>query len=1015
MNKSNLSWRLLATTLLSGIVASSGFSWAQEAESQSDDSSDAEVTTIDPAAEEDVAVMDVITITGSRIQRNEFTAAAPVQVITSERSSLQGLVDAADVLQGASVAAGSGQINNTFTGFVVDGGPGIDSISLRGLGGQRTLVLLNGRRFPPAGVGGTVGPIDLNVIPEAMVQRYEILKDGASSIYGSDAVAGVINVITRDAFDGWNFASSLNITAEGGADETSLSAAYGKTVDRGSFIVSAEYYKQEALTLGERENFRCPQDLIFNDDGSRADLIDPTTGDFKCYNQLEGYVQTFYSPNAPFGLGGGFYGSRVPDPAGVNYEGVPGYRFIPYQERSFNDPREESTTIISPRERFTVFANGTYRPAAFDTTELYGEFIYHRRESEQNGYRQLFPWYHPDSALNPYGVDNPAFDFGPLFGLDPGLFVAPIDGFTARPIVLIPFDNSQEVDVFRAMGGARGDFSGSFLSGWNWDAFVSYSESSGEYTRDVVPSDRVDAGTGTIQDSISLNPDGICGPSAPAGCVPLDLFNTATLFDGAFSPEAAAYYLLKETGQTDYSQLIAEASIAGELFELPAGGVGAAFGVHFREDEIDDVPGEFGRASNAWGLLSAVDTVGSDSVYEAFAEIEVPILRNVPAFEDLTLNVSGRYSNYDSVGDATTYKAGLNWQIVPAVRLRATYGTSFRAPQLYELFLGDQTSFLSQISIDPCINYGVETEGTRTDPVVAANCEADGLPPNWGGGTSSAEILTGGGTDLEPEDSNTFTAGFIITPPETGLSLAVDYFDIEVENQIDRAAAGVVFQCYRDEGFRDASGFCDLFTRVLDPTASNFGTITDIDASYRNLPSQQTSGVDITLAYQKEFSFGEIVVDGQATWTETDKFQEFPGGEVFDFNGTIGDPEWVGQLQSRFNRGDWTTTWTVNYTGESDQFGYRGEDGVVGFFYADGASNITDVDEFITHNLSIRKQWDNLTALIGVRNIFDEGPPVLSDGDDQGSASRLGNYPFSSQYYDGFVGTSVFVTVELNL
>jgi iron complex outermembrane receptor protein len=986
--------------------------WAQESEPEVTDNDTETVEQVEPAAENGQLRQDRIVVTGSRLQKDEFTSSSPVQVITSETSTLQGLVSASEVLQSASVAAGSGQINNTFTGFVVDGGPGIDTISLRGLGAQRSLVLLNGRRMPPAGVGGTVGPVDLNILPQSIINRIEILKDGASSVYGSDAVAGVVNVITRDAIEGFEIGASTNFSEFGGGEEYSIYGAYGKAFDRGSFTVSAEYYEQDSLTFGDRQNLSCPQDFYFNEDGSRADAVDPRTGEFKCFRSLEGYVQTFYSPTTPFGLAGSFYGSRVPDPNGTNYEGVPGFRFIPFQERSYDDPRDDRETAISPRRRTTVFGTGEYRPEAFDTTELYGEFLYHTRDSEQINNRQLFPWYHPDSPVNPYGVDNPAFDFGPLFGLPAGEVVAPINGFTARPIVLVPFDQEQEVELYRLLGGARGEFTGDFLNGWNWDMFLSHSSSDASNTRDVIPLDRVEAGTGTIDNGILLNPDGVCGPSAPEGCVPLDLFATPALFDGLFPPQAQDYYFQRETQNTTYDQTIFEASMTGDVFELPAGNLPVAVGLTYRQDEIEDIPGEFSIEGNVWGLLSAIETVGDDSVLEVFGEMEVPILANKPLAEELSLNLSARYSDYDSVGSATTYKIGGNWQLNPSIRFRATYGTSFRAPQLYELFLGDQTSFISQVNVDPCINYDNPAEDTVVDPVIQANCAADGLPGDFGGGANSAEVLTGGGLDLEPEDSTATTLGLVLTPEFADISLAIDYFDIEVENQIESFAAGVVGACYADPDFRSEAGFCDLFTRVLDPDAANFGTITNIDGSYRNIPSERTSGIDLTGRYAREFDIGTLTIDAQATWTETFDTQLFPGAPFEEFNGLIGEPEWVGNAQSRFERNDWTFTWTLNYTGDGSNIGYEGEDGRVDPFYAPDSSSIASVDEFITHDISVRKEWDTFTAVVGIANLFNEEPPIISAGDDAGSAVRLGNYPRSSQYYDGYIGRSFFFTLE---
>ena len=200
------------------------------------------------AAPSDETATEVV-VTGSRIRKSEFNSAAPVQVITAEKSSMAGMIDAAQILQSSSIASGSGQINNTFTGYVVDGGAGINTLSLRGLGAQRTLVLINGRRMPPAGVGGTVGPVDLNFIPQSMVSRYEILKDGASSIYGSDAVAGVVNFIYKDDFQGVEGNAQYNITQRGDTPgyQAQVTAGTNFADNRGNIMVHFGYTKEGQL------------------------------------------------------------------------------------------------------------------------------------------------------------------------------------------------------------------------------------------------------------------------------------------------------------------------------------------------------------------------------------------------------------------------------------------------------------------------------------------------------------------------------------------------------------------------------------------------------------------------------------------------------------------------------------------------------------------------------------------------------------------------------------------------
>jgi iron complex outermembrane receptor protein len=245
-----------------------------------DEAAIAEETAANPEApasadgNSDAATVEGVVVTGSRLRRTEFTSAAPIQVITSESAELEGNTDIAEVLQQSSLAAGSQQLNNTFTGLLVNGGGGVNTISLRGLGSTRTLVLMNGRRLPPAGTQGGVAAVDLNILPNTAIERTEILKDGASSIYGSDAVAGVVNVITRKNLDGFVIDADVSeINKQGGGERYSAGLAWGKLFERGRVQLSGEYYKQNDLSYGDRPDFFCEQGYVFSlANGTRADL-----------------------------------------------------------------------------------------------------------------------------------------------------------------------------------------------------------------------------------------------------------------------------------------------------------------------------------------------------------------------------------------------------------------------------------------------------------------------------------------------------------------------------------------------------------------------------------------------------------------------------------------------------------------------------------------------------------------------------------------------------------------------
>ena len=341
---------------------------------------------------------------------------------------------------------------------------------------------------------------------------------------------------------------------------------------------------------------------------------------------------------------------------------------------------ELNADLIPKNQRSTVYAQGDF--ALTPSAELYGELLLTQRESSQNGVRQLFPYVSVDSPINPTG-----YYFYPIVGL-------------------LKDNSEQDVKVGRALTGLRGD-----IGKWRYDAYVSHSRSDADYDNLVVPYDRLEAATGTYQDQASianqgeLIPGGVCGPGSPTGCVPFtSLLSVDGLRYGNYAPAQLAYITAVDHGNTKFDQSIFEAQATGDLFDLPAGPLGAAFGVQFRRDKINDVPGEFSRVGNAWGQSTAGITKGSDNVKEVYTELELPLLRGMTAVQDLSLNLSGRYSDYKSVGDAFTYKAGLNWKVNDLLRVRSTYGTSFRAPALYELYLNNQVSFLGQFSIDPCIN-----------------------------------------------------------------------------------------------------------------------------------------------------------------------------------------------------------------------------------------------------------------------------------------------------------------------
>jgi len=937
-------------------------------------------------------------ITGSRIRRTEFTTPAPVDFITTDESRLKGLVDPAAVLQGSTVAAGSVQLNNQFGGFVTDGGSGINSISLRGLGAQRSLVLLNGRRLNPAGVSGTVAAVDLNVIPSSMVDRYEILKDGASSIYGSDAVAGVVNIITKSDFDGIEMEGDASVPLEGAGETYNVAVTFGRVRDAWHILGGVEYYQQNAIRMGDRSWGECPSEyqrgpgtpgLTYTrsrPDGSpycaftQHDYFDSLiTGETYIYDpQLSG------DPNFPYVL-------FQQDP----YGSWPRVTNIP------TDVRDREVDVLTPVKRASAIVTGGVDLPR--NTELYFEGLLTNRQSEQNAYLpQFFPSDIPgviafsESPFNPF-VGDP-FDLG-----------WPYPDYV-QPVVTVPVSRfDQDVTAGRILLGLRGNLDFAPLHNWHWDTSFSYGGSSADYTTRPRLTNRVynaltvvPAPTGFDPSLVRVSPvDGgsytcavnITNPAER--CYPLNVF----LGSAALTNDPSlAYITVEDDGHTSYDQIILSATIDGPLFNLPAGAVSAVFGAEMRYDKLYDYPGKEAVARNYFGQSTAGVTRGQDATTELFTELELPLIKGAPLIENLTANLSGRYTHIRSAGDDTTYKIGLNWQVVPAFRVRATYGTSYRGPALYENYLAAQTSFTS--AVDPCDHYGRDTQ--PGDPLYD-NCSSEGLDPDtFPGYSSTPEVFSQGAFGrLEPETSKNITAGVIWQPSFADFQLSIDYFKIEIENEISQlGATNILNLCYTSADFRSGSPYCTL---ISERDAN--GDIAMINDSYINVAFQRTEGFDVNARYRRELGrIGKLTLQWEGTLTQDDSVELFQGSGLDDYNGTFGDPKLVWSADADLEHGNWTFHWNAYFIGRTSFYDYLGLD-------PNGRYKL-EQEQTIYHAASVKYEADKWSATLGMRNMFDEQPPKISNNT-TGYAPRVGEIGAGYGTYDLF-GRTVFVNLTKN-
>ena len=956
-----------------------------------------------------------IVVTGSRLRRDTYNSPDLIQVITREESTQAGFNSTSEALQSSAVTSGQGQINNSFGGFVTAGGPGANTLSLRGLGATRTLVLLNGRRVAPAGSRGSVGSADLNVLPSAMVERYEVLYGGASSIYGSDAIAGVVNIITRQKFSGLYLEAQHNIPENGAGMSGRYSAVFGINTDRFNFAGSIEYYDRETVKIGDVDWTQCQTSYRKLDAASApgtGDFIDPRTGRPKCYPigvTGEGGVtintigtvnfagsSVVLAPGVPAGYGtlptSAGFGSIAqqvcnrfrPNPAAGG--ALPGYECVGGGFLSLNirDTRPGAilkNDLVSPARVYTGFFQAAYDLQALGDAEVYGELLVNRRKSSQLQNRQFTIDYPLGSPLIPLELRNPV-RFLPPQATNPGVDVG-IRVFADYG----NYDNRQTVDYVKALGGIRGSLPGD----WRYDFYASKAWSDSDYTTDLILTDRLNQSLDVVASG-----GGFACRTATRGCVAAPAI-TAGVIGGQFPSDFFNFVVQPVTGHTAYRETTFAAQVDGPLFELPGGKVQIALGAEYRKSLIDDTPGTDSQTSNLYGFTSSSITRGSDSVWEVFGEAELPLIREVAGIYDLTVTGSARYTHYKSYGGQTTYKIGGHYSPVRWVSVRGSYGTSYRAPALFEQFLGSTTGFLSNQG-DPCNNLT-----PASNPVRIANCQTEGIGLGFLP-TTSITVLQRGGAEsgLGAETSNNWNVGAVVEPNLGSLgqlSFAADYFSIKVKNGVQQLGSSTILQqCYDDADFR-AESICGLVTR--NATAPFALTVT---TGFVNISTVIAKGWDFNARYTVPLMGGTLRLNADVTKLNDRYTQTLPTDPIADNIGTLNNPEWTGNFDVTYKYGRWNFRYGVEWLdGTNSPAAYIGLSDTARTTY------VFETDDYFLHSASIQWKGDSFGITIGARNLFNKEPPQISSG----AYNRIGNAPLYSGY--DYVGRTFFINVSTKL
>ncbi len=921
---------------------------------------DASAPAVEEVADEEVnEEEDAIIVTGSLIKQSTFSSISPLQVIGAEVIREVGLSDVQKILARTTVVQGT-QIDQGISqgGFVTDNGPGASSVGLRGLGSSRTLFMVNGRRLAPGGVEGLPTSPDISQLPTTMIKRVEILLDGASSIYGSDAVTGVINVFLRDDFEGLEIDGFTTFNQEDGGNVDRVSMIFGDQGERGGFTIAAEYFQRNNLLRSDASfvgdgNVPCQLDIEVATDGTRTEVCQGLIGNV-VFNPAFGFVG--FTPGQT-NIGVDNFTAGV-DTSAAAFRGY-GLGF----------PLEGSN-LVNPSKRTNVYFSGHYDLNVLNHMEFYSEVAYNNRRSTQTGrVPQLFPTVPGSNPFNPFGRD-----------VTPVVFLKQRQG------------GQSEVDQTRLVAGLRGDFAlgNKWADRWSYDLNAQYSRGRGTSVRPVAFESAIVASLLFTEDD--GNGGATCNVPNLANqfgfldnfeCVPLNFFATSLYTDGVFETQEENDFVNQERlFNTTIEQSVLHGTVTGPLFNLPwqgGGEVNAAFGLEYRKDRLISEASTVSELGLAAGLFADPDGGGQVDLFEAFGEIDIPVMRDMPAIQNLSLNFQGRYLDHEFFGSDYTYTAKLGWNPIESLLLRVTNGRSFRAPNARELFLQGQTGFASGLG-DPCVVPVAARDGSGNyDPsldnrsqTVIGLCQADGVDPfSLGlGGTPSIQTSTGGNTGLNPETSQTWTVGGVFKQnfsDEFDFSFGVNYFNYKVKNTVAELSVGdVLGQC-----FNQPRQFCDRFNR--DPQT---GFIDILDNSPVNIGIFTSKGIDFNTFFGKDFTVSgqafSLTVDSTVTYQEEQKITIIAASD--DNAGEYGTPKWRATNNVRLAFNDFSVFWQSRYIKGTQP------DITTGTTLRDTfGDDVVRIPDLWYHDISINYTYDTWLFRLGVNDVFSKNPPLVSD------------------------------------
>lgn len=906
-----------------------------------------------------------IIVTGSRIERPDLAASSPVSLVGADQMKQVNTVTVEQIL------AANPQFTPGSNGASNNPGDGSATLDLRGLGSQRTLVMMNGKRLP---LYDSSGAVDTNQVPLALIKRIDVLTGGASAVYGSDAVAGVVNFILDDKFTGLKFDGGSQVTGKGDGAFYDASLTGGIDIgSRGHFILSANYARREGVKFGARDfssNVLCSDDLV-SFCGSSNTV--PTAFDI-----------------APYKVAGVLVagGRQQITPSGVLTKNVANYNYNPINYAQTPFERYGFTALFNYdlTDGVELYGWGSYQHAKVVTTlapTATAGFFFNidpsnpfLSASERDAFFNV--------AANPNLIINDGSDPSARAGTS-------TIGIRRRIIETGGRIEEHTSKTYQGLIGLRGDVG----SGIHWDVSAQYAEVKKHQLL------RNDLSYTALQQALDVvsGPNGARCFDSSNGCVPLNLFSTATL-----SPQALAFVLRDATQDNKTTQFVAEANLSGDLgfLQSPLASKPAAFAVgasYRRETAKTDVDPLYASADLIY-YGQGFNIAGNYNVKEVYGEFQMPLIQDKPFFQALNIEAGYRYSDYSTSGGVSAYKFGADWAPVEGIRFRGNYQRAVRAPNIYELYL-PIVAGTGSLGTDPCAGENVPAS-------TAAICIAQGAKQSQIGSipqpiSGQVNGFFGGSPSLQPEKADTYTAGIVITPPQIrNLALAVDFYSIKIGNAINSAPTSVtVSQCYNVEKSATGPACASIKRNPLDGSLSGpvqYG----VPSTYANVAAVKTRGIDVNLSYRGgEASAFHYGFHFAGTYTISNTLEI--AGQVIECAGRFGAdcdtplPKWKHTADVTFGLQDvdLSTRWRM-----------------IGSATQDASTDILLSRIPAVHYFDETVTWrvaPKFTFSIGVLNVFDKKPPIVGD---TSGATSVGGSTFPTTY--DVLGRSFFARVSAN-